>query len=341
MLLLSSAAIGDPVPEQPFLPIYWVNGTIAFPEGEILDPPLFLNNRIVSFSKEGSEGEVLAITDVDGNFSFNAYDLFYYYSVPINFVDTYKLAVNQQDDWGNDGIEITLDPTKGYKIITDPIVLAYGEGPASDETRVDVTIFLEGFYNPETQTQVQTQVMVEARTVLEGTLPEDDKAFNAYEVIDTALVVLGNNGVGTGYFEALPDGDYYLSVKHKLSDIPAGANHLPIITTNKYTLNKGDVVELDFNSIELYKPDGKKDPMTIRGEVKVMRGANADAEDVKGKIDKVNSDDVLILQNNWRKDPIPDIRADFNGDGKVNSDDVLILQNEWRKESYIPVKEEE
>ena len=123
-LLAGSAVAANPA--QPFLPYYWVRGTVT--RG---DTGAVVSGRLVAFYKEFGTVATMAtvMTDSDGKYQINVYDLFYYQNVPITLeAETYKVAVPRTDT-SNLGTEesITLPAAQGY--LDKNLVIIEGGGP--------------------------------------------------------------------------------------------------------------------------------------------------------------------------------------------------------------------
>ena len=123
-LLAGSALAANP--QQPFLPFYWVRGTVTRGDTGAVVP-----GRLVAFYKDFGTIATMAtaLTDTDGKYQINVYDLFYYQNVPITLeAETYKVAVPRTDT-SNLGTEesITLPAAQGY--LDKNLVIIEGGGP--------------------------------------------------------------------------------------------------------------------------------------------------------------------------------------------------------------------
>jgi len=131
LLLLMGMVIGNSIcyallnPIQPFLPFYWVRGQVTKPGGE------GQSFRTVTIYKaaSGIAKEIRAITDGQGNFSLNIYELNYYQNESIDFSDNeFSIAVYKgSDGFGKNAALMKLERNVGFVI--NNIELAAGEGP--------------------------------------------------------------------------------------------------------------------------------------------------------------------------------------------------------------------
>ena len=120
LALLAGAAVAAD-PRQPFLPYYWISG-------EVTKGGLPAENRIVAFYKPGMPGEVRAVSDINGKYALNVYELLYYNGVDINFTDAYAIAVYRGwDDYGRNPESLSLDAHAGF--VVKDLDLRLGEGP--------------------------------------------------------------------------------------------------------------------------------------------------------------------------------------------------------------------
>jgi|GEM_PF-6781494 len=145
---------------------------------------------------------------------------------------------------------------------------ALGDGPV-----IDLTVLLGGYYNIETGTQKVGTVVIEARDGADVT--------TATTIMGVCEIQLDENGFGTnnGSWTQKPaDGDYFIVVKHKIPNVPPPGpdrNHIPIITSDKWSLAVAKKLTLDLsdgNDNKVYTPQGKVSAMRIIGNKLAMRG---------------------------------------------------------------------
>ena len=80
-----------------------------------------------------------------------------------------------------------------------PVALA-----ESPNMTLDLTLFIEGMYNPSSNLQVSDTLLVELRYTA--------TPFNAAETVET---ILTDNGTAQAKFSSAPDGSYFIAVKHR------------------------------------------------------------------------------------------------------------------------------
>lgn len=121
-------------PYSPFLPFYWIKGTVTSKES---GAPVA--NRTVAFYAGTFDPAtaVLATTDAGGNYLINAFDLNYNFNVPVDFASSYLLKVPQESGAVNGTDEtIALLAAQGY--VTKNMVLTAGGGLTTGETTEEV-----------------------------------------------------------------------------------------------------------------------------------------------------------------------------------------------------------
>ncbi|MFA5113702.1 MAG: hypothetical protein WC529_05350 [Candidatus Margulisiibacteriota bacterium] len=136
MVLAGSAAVAA-TPQQPFLPFYWLSGTVAAPTGVAVD------NKLVVFYTTDLAVRIETRTDSAGKYSLNPFELQYYQNIPVNLDGSagYVLAVVRDTPNGYGTLEtIVLSSEAGYMIKN--LTLIEGGGPYLPTVPVD-TVPLE------------------------------------------------------------------------------------------------------------------------------------------------------------------------------------------------------
>ena len=207
------------------------------------------------------------------------------------------------------------------------------EGP-----QVQLKVLFEGLYDYSAVEQTATSVIVE---VLDGATYAEATQLEDYI---SGTIDLGSDGEGANGImnidgiHVLPDGEYYLVIKQKLTDTDAGANHLPVLIYSavgdgKIVLEDGatTVVDLtDTSAYLVYTPSTlAEDVVTTAGDGNiVLRAGNCNGDNM------INSADFII----WKAangtsvgDDDYDVQADINLDGRIQSDDFVL----WKRNNGI------
>lgn len=117
LFFIAGIAVADPPePDEPYLPFYGVTGAVtATTEAGELVP-----DRMIYFYHSNSPTQfITGESDGDGNYEINAYELDYYYDVPITFeTEPYQIAVptSESGDYSAFGTveTIYLSPLDGF-----------------------------------------------------------------------------------------------------------------------------------------------------------------------------------------------------------------------------------
>jgi hypothetical protein len=245
---------------------------------------------------------------------------------------------------------------EGYKAGPTSVYFTTGDGfddlgtitlessvPVVGGPQLRLTVLLQGFYNPETDTSRRCVVEIEARS---GSSPTDTV------ITGVATVAVGADGVGQNGFlipagTTIPAGSYYMCVRHKLPELPAGPNHMPVITANKVTLSETATAELDVSrdmTVVYRKSD--TDPAYIYPMF--PENVTPVRYSLKGGFSDDNDDiglgDYTIMGNpvNWQRWVADgaDIRADSDGDGFIGLADYNVLGNPlvWQTRTSAPLR---
>ncbi len=120
-------------PQKPTLPFYWVIGTLTDDDGPV-------QGRTVILYKPdpGIDSRLEKTTDADGKFKFNIFELYYDYSVAIDFAgvaNLYNLEVPREGG-STLGCERTVKLLTNQGYVDVPMALVEGEGPDWNLPRV-------------------------------------------------------------------------------------------------------------------------------------------------------------------------------------------------------------
>jgi hypothetical protein len=350
-LLLGNAALAE-LPANPqgyALPFYTIMGTVTKDGGGVVE------NLKIEFYKAGDpdpERKITAdINPVDGTYSLNAYELYFKDGVEIKLDGVTEYVLNVPDGgkgWSGSNT-IKLTNTQGY-MVEDVLLIKTESGP-----QINLTVLLQGLYDASTHKQNTTNatILVEARVVPAGV----DIATNATKIIGSATFNLNEDGYGTGAFVGLTPGDYYIVVKQKLNDVPAGMSHLPIITSKKLPLNATTPLTLDLSSgVDVYNEEvlGNFPAMaSVGGGKKAMWAGDMDGDGRVNVVDVGQAWFYLFTEFNKKTpksslDPsFPTYQiADLDGNTLVNVIDVgnpwfsafSVLKNyNGKTHTYVPV----
>jgi hypothetical protein len=162
---------------------------------------------------------------------------------------------------------------------------------------LNLKVYLEGFYNGTTQTQIQDTVRV---YLAQATSPFTFK--------DSTTYFLGSNGSSTVGFTRAVNGYYYIVVKHR--------NHLETWSYLAVSFSTGSPVNYNFTdtSIKAYGNNMKK-----VGSAYVLYGGDANQDGL------INPYDYTIFETQFGLSGYQ--VCDFNGDGFVDGlDAIYILQ---------------
>lgn len=124
-MISASVALAQPsaTPEAPFLPYYWIRGTVT-------DGGSPAVNRIIVLYRDDLNTRIQTLTDNAGWYELNAYELYYYHGVPITFeaAVAYRVAA-PRDSTHSTGSEevINLNNGQGYTEVN--MALVEGGGP--------------------------------------------------------------------------------------------------------------------------------------------------------------------------------------------------------------------
>lgn len=207
---------------------------------------------------------------------------------------------------------------------------AFTISPNGTEGKLDITLFLEGYY--QSGFQIPTTINVQLRP---------SRNINQGPIYTVPLDSLGNSGV----FDVFP-GTFNVVIWQKLSGLPDRVNHVGLATDQSYFFDSNTVVTLNFsvtsnvNYAPYYYPAGFDAPMKARGNVLILKGGNADGNA------QINITDI-VRWNNAASSPLSDQRgkpnfseaSNFDGNDFINTDDFSIW-NSNRGQS-IPLPEEE
>jgi|GEM_PF-2832122 len=195
--------------------------------------------------------------------------------------------------------------------------------------QIDLKVLLEGYYDLTRNTQRSTAVEVELRTGV--VLNSDGKNNKGGTVVTTVPFYLtedNNTRAIDGVGDAVPNGSYYIVIKH--------LNHLPIVLSNPVDLSRTATVIIDLTQapIREYQPTGATFPaMITRDNKKLMRGGEYRTDKL------ITGDDWQVWKDAYGSnagDANWNAQADGNGDGSITGDDWQIWYDNYGTWSYVP-----
>jgi hypothetical protein len=172
---------------------------------------------------------------------------------------------------------------------------------------LNLKVFLEGFYNGATQTQVPDTVQI---LLAQGTAPFTFK--------DTSLALVGSDGMALSVsFAKAISGNYYIVIRHR--------NHLETWSNVAMYFSTGNPVNYNFTSSSTQAYCGNMKPV---GSVWVLWGGDANQDGFVSPLDY----DVYRPMFGYSGY----MNCDFNGDGFVDGYDLLILNANFGKSKCGP-----
>ena len=322
---MAGAALAAALPPiKGTLPFYWITGTVS--------GTTEVGNRAVVFYKDNIERRVQVTTESSGTYRLNAYELQYYFDVPVTLETgtIYNLAVVRRvpDDYGTlESISLTTEAgymARDLRVVLGggPMLETWGTGPL-----VNVSAYLEGFYERGNSavTTLEVREAVDAATAA-------NSADAGTTIIGACQVNVTASGTGHNYrnWTATPirttpsiGKHFYAVLKHM--------NHLSILLTAGFDAI-GDSSSFDFtNNANIYKATGAvAEPLIEKdkdGRKWMMRGGDANMNK------KVELNDYNYLMRDWELSGRPS--TDFNGDNTSELNDYNVIMNNWEIESFV------
>jgi hypothetical protein len=325
LVTLAGGVFADALPPaKGTLPFYWITGTLS--------GTTEVGSRAVIFYKDNIERRAQVTTESSGKYRLNAYELQYYFDVPVTLEagTNYNLAVVRRipDDFGTlESVSLTTEAGYLVKDLTcvlggGPILETWGTGPL-----VNVSVYLEGFYERGNSAVTTLEVREAAdRDMAANSADPGTTIIGACEINVTAA------GTGHNYrnWTTAPvrttpgvGKHFYAVLKHM--------NHLSIMLTAGFDAI-GDTSSFDFtNNANIYRSTGAvAEPMIEKekdGRKWMMRGGDANMNK------KVEINDYNYLMRDWELSARP--TTDFNGDNVSELNDYNVIMNNWEIESFV------
>lgn len=191
---------------------------------------------------------------------------------------------------------------------------------ASDPT-LDLTVYLEGYYDVANTTQFPATLGIELRSSLTNIAKTYDN------------IVLDNTGHAVVPLTGLGSGSFYVVIKHY--------NHIPIMTQNSLNFAAGSTVTLNMSNtasasyVAAYKPSPTDaETMVTAGNLRLMMVGDANADrgiDIQDFLAWVEVNGSQVGQPNWTP------AVDFNGDSSIDISDFLLwVNNNGLGFCYVP-----
>lgn len=223
-------------------------------------------------------------------------------------------------------------PTAHY---IDNVTVINSTSPEVNGPTLDLTALLQGYYydsngDGTNDTQRAATIEVEFR---QGADPA-----TATTVVTALNLTLDSNGRVQQEISSLPDGNYYLVVHQSIAGAAHGANHSAIITNAAWNFAAGSGTTINISdTTSAYYADayesGATDALYVDGTFKLMRGGNADGDNVIA----IGDFGIWSLANgSVPGDSTWNASADFDGNGAVDIGDFGIWSLNNGTESYVP-----
>jgi len=169
-------------------------------------------------------------------------------------------------------------------------------------TTLNLTMFINGFYNAGTNSQISDTITVQLRNTL-----------SPFEIVDEAKSVVSSSGNAVLKFVNAPSGNYYLSIKHRNSIETWSASGVSITSNGSVNYN------LSSSSAQAY---GNNMPQIDTSPKRY--GIFSGDENQDGY---VNLTDIVNVYNNAAIFVNGYVASDMNGDNLTDLTDVVITFN--------------
>ncbi|MFA4905878.1 MAG: hypothetical protein WC645_05185 [Candidatus Margulisiibacteriota bacterium] len=210
--------------------------------------------------------------------------------------------------------------------------------------------YLQGYYSPSTGTSRGAMVQVEA---YEGGSPASPGTLKGMTIIRLDENGVGHNGLsadGTPGGILITAGSYYLVIRHKLPDLAAGPNHMPVVTTATVPIPTAVITvpfDITTDMASVYRVSASDPryeyPMFPETDGKFsLKGGFCDGFDAATGQGDIGLADQQIQANpiSWQHTVADgaDARADLDGDGEVALPDQQIMANpkNWQTLTSAP-----
>jgi len=201
-----------------------------------------------------------------------------------------------------------------------------GIPPRRGGPTLEVTALLDGYYDETTQLQRFAVLDIELRAADRTTIVTSEPFYMVYNNNTRAIDGIGEN---------IPEGNYYLVIKH--------INHLPIISNQMVAFSLTETATIDIsnptNNFEYQPADTSFPAMALRSGVKIMRGGNYRYSDPPNA-EVINGDDwqqwykafgANRTSANWNE------IVDGDGDGNITGTDWQLWYKNFGYSSFVPV----
>lgn len=222
--------------------------------------------------------------------------------------------------------------------------------PVIDGPQLFIKAYLQGYYTPGAGTSRGAMVAVEA---YDGTGPSALGTLRGKTVIRLDEDGIGHNGLssdGTTAGVRITPGSYYLVIRHKLPDIAAGPNHMPVVTATTVPIPTVDIAtpfDITTDMASVYRVSATDPryeyPMFPETDGKFsLKGGFCDGFDAATGQGDIGLADQQIQANpiSWQHTIADgaDARADLDGDGEVALPDQQIMANpkNWQTLTSAP-----
>lgn len=171
----------------------------------------------------------------------------------------------------------------------------------SNNIKLDLTIFIEGFYKSDIDMQVSDTINVELRN-----------SVSPYAVADQTKGVVASDGTVQLVFGAAVTGNYYLSVSHRNSINTWSANALSIsMGSNSYNFSTGSSQAFGNNL---------KEVVVLPAKFAIF-GGDINQDGI------VDAGDLSEAENDALNSVSGYVPADLTGDDFVDADDISLVEN--------------
>ncbi|MFA4858764.1 MAG: hypothetical protein WC901_03850 [Candidatus Margulisiibacteriota bacterium] len=211
------------------------------------------------------------------------------------------------------------------------------QSPEIPGPMVDLTVLMHGFYDSATNAQAVAIVEIECRRTDLGASNADVNT-----IVGTySNVTLDSSGKLISKLCYLPEGSYYLVVRHVLINAPRNANHLAVMTAVPVSLSYTGTYPVDFSAAGTAYNNGEGlEPMYFDGSKYLIRTGDAIGLSGTAATDEyINTTDFeywYAHQALAPEDATWVIEGDFNGDGSVNTEDFELWYVDQGNGTQVP-----
>ncbi len=203
---------------------------------------------------------------------------------------------------GSSGIylgAIDLDETGSYGWIVGSDGVIIKAGSLSQEASVNLSAFIEGFFNPMSNTQIGDTITAYLRNTT-----------SPYAKVDSAMSYLNSNGIADLNFPHAPTGNYYLVLKHR--------NSIETWSSSGVAITIGSVVNYDFtiSSAQAYGSNLK-----LKGTKWCIYGGDVNQDE------SIDATDLSLIDNDANNFAVGYLDTDVTGDNSVDGSDYALADN--------------